>query len=92
MLVFNLPGLAGVQAIDRYSPGAVFHDLAFQIADLYVSQLSRGRTLFLTRYGGARKNRSTRFHSPPLCLAAVVPAFAGPDIYLQSQAFFGRHR
>jgi hypothetical protein len=27
------------------------------LADVYVSQLSRGRTLFLTRYGGARKNR-----------------------------------
>src|SRR3982751_4504768 len=33
----------------------------FRFADLYVSHLSRGRTLFLTRYGGARKNRSTRF-------------------------------
>ncbi|MBV9677256.1 MAG: hypothetical protein JO185_13045, partial [Acidobacteriaceae bacterium] len=26
-------------------------------ADVYVSLLSRGRTLFLTRYGGARQNR-----------------------------------
>src|SRR3954467_12429350 len=34
------------------------------------------------------KKRSTRFLGPPLCLAAVVPAFAGPDIYWLSRAFF----
>src|SRR3954454_23422655 len=70
---------------------STFHNLTFRVADLYVSQLSRGCTLFLTRYGGARKNKSTRFRGPHLCLAAVGPAFAGPDLYLQSRAFAGRH-
>jgi hypothetical protein len=48
-------------------------DHTFRIADVYVSQLSRGRTLFLTRYGGARKNRSTRIRGPQLCLTADGP-------------------
>jgi hypothetical protein len=51
-------GVPGNMTFDRLPVlfSALRH-LTFQVADLYVSQLSRGRTLFLTRYGGARKNR-----------------------------------
>jgi hypothetical protein len=47
-------------------------DHTFRIADLHVSLLSRGRTLFLARYGGARKTHSLDSSS------ACMPRGDGP--------------
>jgi hypothetical protein len=43
------------------------------------------------RFGGARKTHKPD-SSSYVCLTAVVPAFAEPDIHSLSRAFAGRHR
>src|ERR1700693_1575253 len=44
------------------------------------------------RFGGARTNVPASIRSSHLCLSAVVPAFAEPDIHSLSRAPEGRHR
>jgi len=44
------------------------------------------------RFGGARTSAFASIRSPHLCLSAVVPAFAEPDIHSLSRAPEGRHR
>jgi len=44
------------------------------------------------RFGGARPCTLVGIGSPHLCLSAVVPAFAEPDIHSLSRAPEGRHR
>src|SRR5439155_8171333 len=44
------------------------------------------------RLGGARTIEAIRTRSSHVCLSAVVPAFAEPDIHSLSQAHADRHR
>ncbi len=44
------------------------------------------------RFGGARTSEAVRNRSSHMCLSAVVPAFAEPDIHSLSQVLADRHR
>jgi hypothetical protein len=63
-----------------------------RVADVYVSHLSRGRTLFLTRYGGARTNRSTRFLARTCASRRWFLLLAEPDLYWLSPVLSDHHR
>jgi hypothetical protein len=55
-------------------------------ADFHVSRLSRENTRFLTRASEERAKTYKPDSSSHVCLAAVVPALAGPDIHLLPRA------
>src|SRR5438309_4215557 len=66
---------------------------AHRFADIHVSLLSREKKILLTRaLGGARTAEPARTCSSHVCLSAVVPAFAEPDIHSLSQVHADRHR
>src|SRR2546425_10505992 len=60
--------------------------------DFRPSLLSREKKILLTRaLGGARTAEPARTCSSHVCLSAVVPAFAEPDIHSLSQVHAVRH-
>ena len=67
--------------------------LNFWIADVHVSLLSRRKRFLLRRASEERAQLGPiRTRSSHVCLSAMVPAFAEPDIHSLSQILADRHR
>jgi len=65
----------------------------FPVGRLPCKSLSRGNTVLLTRASEERaRAHSSASTARTLCLSAVVPAFAEPDIHSLSQVPKDRHR
>jgi len=60
--------------------------------DIHVSRKSRENALLLTRASEEGAKTYKPDSSSHVCLAAVIPAFAEPDIHSLSRALAGRHR
>jgi hypothetical protein len=56
------------------------------IADFHVSRSQEKNALHLTRAFEERARKVLPIHSLHLCLSAMVPAFAEPDIHLLPRA------
>ena len=64
----------------------------FRFADLHVSLCQGKKDSPEARFGGARTANFGRTRSSHVCLSAMVPAFAEPDIDSLSQILADRHR
>src|SRR5207244_8228183 len=63
-----------------------------RVADIHVSLCQGEKDSPEARFGGARTANSGRTRSSHVCLSAMVPAFAEPDIHSLSQILADRHR